>query len=78
LIGAGLAGVSAAQPAEPRAVAALSMAFGFYMGRASQLQPKASRQEVDTALTKLSTEEKNTQANLCLKQASELMGAAVK
>ncbi|MBA4014143.1 MAG: hypothetical protein C0481_19970 [Phenylobacterium sp.] len=78
LIGAGLAGASAAQPAEPRAIAALSMAFGFYMGRASQLQPKASKQEVDTALNKLSTEEKNAQANLCLKQASELMGAAVK
>jgi hypothetical protein len=78
LIGAGLAGASAAQPAEPRAVAALSMAFGFYMGRASQLQPKASRQEVDSALNKLTTEEKNAQANLCLKQASELMATIVK
>ena len=78
LIGAGLAGASAAQPAEPRAVAALSMAFGFYMGRASQLQPRATRQEVDSAVNKLSTEEKNAQANLCLKQASELMRAVVK
>ena len=78
LIGAGLAGASASQPPEPRAIAALSMAFGFYMGRASQLQPKATRQEVDGALNKLSNEQKNAQANLCLKQASEQMATIVK
>lgn len=54
------------------------MAFGFYMGRASQLQPKATRQEVDGALNKLSNEQKNAQANLCLKQASEQMATIVK
>lgn len=73
LLGMGLAGASASQPAEPSVVAALSMAFGFYLGRASKLEPKAGKLEVDGAINKLTLEEKNAYANLCLRKASELM-----
>lgn len=74
LMGIGLAGAGASQPPVPRVVGAMAMALGFYLGRLTKVDPKATKQDVDRVLTKLTLEEKNTYVNLCVKKAAELMG----
>lgn len=73
LVGLGLAGAGASQPPVPRVVGAMTMAFGFYLGRLSKADPTASKQDVDRVLAKLTLEEKNTYVNTCIKKAGELM-----
>lgn len=73
LMGVGLAAAGAAQPPEPRVVNAIAMALGFYLGRVSKSRPGAKKQEIETALAKLTLEEKNAYANECLKNAADLM-----
>lgn len=78
LVGLGLAGAGASQPPVPQVVAAMSMALGFYLGRLTKVVPKATKQDVDRVLTKLTLEEKNTYVNVCVKKAAELMGPAMR
>lgn len=74
LVGLGLAGAGASQPPVPQVVIAMSMGLGFYLGRLTKVDPKATKQDVDRVLTKLTLEEKNTYVNVCVKKAAELMG----
>ncbi len=78
VVGLGLAGAGAAQPPVPRVVVAMSMALGFYLGRLSKVDPKATKRDVDGVLNKLTVEEKNTYVNVCVKKSAELMGPAMK
>jgi hypothetical protein len=74
LVGMALSGASTSKAPEPKAVTALSIALGFYLGRVSKVDPKAGKQDVDRELAKLSNEEKNTHGNACIKKAIEQMG----
>ncbi|MDO9429788.1 MAG: hypothetical protein Q7T84_00660 [Phenylobacterium sp.] len=73
LMGIGLAGAGASQPPVPQVVGAMAMALGFYLGRLTKVDPKATKQDVDRVLTELTLEEKNTYVNVCIKKAAELM-----
>ena len=74
LMGVGLAGAGSSQPPVPRVVNTIAIALGFYLGRLSKIDPGVKKQDIDRAVAKLTVEEKNTYANLCIKKAGELMG----
>lgn len=73
LLGLGLASASAAQPPDQKKVGAMVMALGFYLGRLTKVDPKATKQDIGRVLTKLTLEEKNTYGNVCVRKAAELM-----
>lgn len=77
LVSLGLAGAGASQPPVPQVVVAMSMALGFYVGRLTKVDPKATKQDVEGVLAKLTLEEKNAYVNVCVKKAAELMGPAL-
>lgn len=63
---------TAAKP-DPKTVTVTAMAFSFFVGRVNQSQPRATPAEIKAAAVKLSTEDRNTYGNLCLKKAGEAM-----
>lgn len=73
----GFMGAQRSQPPVPQAVAAMTMAYGFRLGRLSQLQPPATKAEVDAAVGKLSLEEKNIAINACMKATAQKMAPLV-
>jgi len=78
LVGVAVTGAEALQPPKPGLVQAMAIAFGFYLGRLSKVDPDATKQDVDRAMAKLTLEDQNSYVNLCLKKAGELMGPTLK
>lgn len=73
----GFMGAQQSQPPVPDVVLTMTMAYGFRMGRLSQLQPPATKAEIHAALGKLSLEEKNVAINACMKATAQKMAPLV-
>lgn len=71
LVGLGFRGAVASKPQEPKVVTTAAVAYSYYIGRLSVVAPTATGQEIDTALAKLTLEEKNSFVETCLKKAAE-------
>ena len=73
LVDLGFKGALASKPPVAQVVVAVGLAYGFYIGRVSKLEPRATKDDIKAAVESLSLEDKNTYANACLKNAGELM-----
>jgi hypothetical protein len=67
-------GAQASKPSVPQVVLATAMAVGFYAGRLSEVDSKATKRDIDQALARLTLDEKNNYANACIKKAADLIG----
>lgn len=73
LVGLGFRGSIAAKPQDPKMVTTAAVAYSYYIGRLSVAAPTATGADIDAALAKLSTEEKNSFVDTCVKKAAETL-----
>ena len=67
-------GASAAKPASPQVVTPIMAAYTFFIGRLSQTEPAATKEDALQAAAKLTPQEKTAYGTECMKKSARIMG----